>query len=210
MRPERTAQLVAAWARLYTRGLPSSLARRRIAEIEADLHDQIAAERARGAGDRGIALSVLSRMVRGFAADVSWRGGAAAASTVYRLATAVAIGSVLFIFWLMGAVGIIGVEGDPADLMFFGVFAVGIAGAVIARTRPRGAPRALGMARALVAMALAQALVGAVALAAGKHEAAISSVFEILGLTGMFMALFLGSAWLFRQAARRRFSSEEE
>ncbi len=137
----------------------------------------------------------------------AWRGGHTRARTAYRLAVGTAIGSALFVFWLMGAVGIIGVEGDPADLMFFGVFAVGIVGAVIARFRPKGPARALGMARAMLAMALAQALVGVVALIAGKHKAAISSVFEILGLSGMFIALFLGSAWLFRHAARKQLSS---
>ena len=58
------------------------------------------------------------------------------------------------------------------------------------------------MARALLATALAQALVAVIALIAGKHEAAISSVSEILGLNGIFVALFIGSAWLFRHAAR--------
>jgi hypothetical protein len=50
------------------------------------------------------------------------------------------------------ASGIIGQDGDPANMMYFGVLAVGITGAVIARFRPAG------MARALIAMALAQAL----------------------------------------------------
>ena len=80
--------------------------------------------------------------------------------------------------------------------MYGGVLAVGIVGAVIARFRPQG------MARALLAMALAQALVAVIALIAGKHQAPISSVFEIVGLNGLFVALFLGSAWLFRHAAR--------
>jgi hypothetical protein len=60
------------------------------------------------------------------------------------------------------------------------------------------------MARTLLAMALAQTLVAVIALIAGKHQAPLSSVSEILGLNGMFVALFLGSAWLFRQAARRQ------
>ena len=60
------------------------------------------------------------------------------------------------------------------------------------------------MARALVAMALAQALVAAIALLAGMHQYPGSSVFEILGLTGFFVALFLGSAWLFRYSAREQ------
>ena len=74
MTPERTARLVARWVRLYTRGLPPPVARRRIEEIDADLHDHIAHERVAGTGDGRIARSILSRMARGLAADASWRG----------------------------------------------------------------------------------------------------------------------------------------
>lgn len=255
MTPERMAALVARWVRLYTRKLPAPVARRRTGEIEADVHDHIEHGRARGTGDRRIALGILSRMVRGVAADASWRrrhadrsarrstirvllgtafvlllpllamqvtgevawsaadfaiAGVLLAGTglahravarragniAYRVAAAVALGTALLLVWLIGAVGIVGVEGDPADLMYLGVLAVGIAGAVIARLRP------LGMARVLLAMALAQALVAAIALIAGKHQAPISSAFEIVALNGLFVALFAGSAWLFRQAAR--------
>ena len=121
-----------------------------------------------------------------------------AGNTAYRAAVGVALAAAFILVWLMGAVGIIGVEGDPADLMYLGVLAVGIIGAVIARFQPEG------MARALLAMALAQALVAAIALIAGKHEAPISSVSEIVGLNGFFVALFIGSAWLFRHAARKQ------
>jgi hypothetical protein len=116
----------------------------------------------------------------------------------YRSAVGVALAAALFLLWLMGAVGVIGVEGDRADLMYFGVLAVGIVGAIIARFKPHG------MARALYATALAQALVAVIALIAGKHESSISSVAEILGLNGIFVALFLGSAWLFQRAAREQ------
>jgi hypothetical protein len=52
---------------------PASIARRRVEEIDADLHDHITHERAHGISDRRIALGVLSRMARGLAADASWR-----------------------------------------------------------------------------------------------------------------------------------------
>lgn len=117
--------------------------------------------------------------------------------TTYRSAVALAIATALFLLWGMGALGIIGVEGDPADLMFFGVLAVGISGAIVARFRPAG------MARAMLVTAAATILVGLIAIMLGKHEAEYSSVLEILGLTGMFAALFAGSAWLFRSAARQ-------
>ena len=73
MTPERTAELVERWVRFYTRELPSPIAERRVEEIAADLHDHIQYERARGTRDVRIALSILSRMVRGFTADISWR-----------------------------------------------------------------------------------------------------------------------------------------
>ena len=48
MTPERMAALVAWWVRRYTRNLPAPIAERRIGEIDADLHDHIAHERAGG------------------------------------------------------------------------------------------------------------------------------------------------------------------
>ncbi len=81
MTPERVAALVARWVGFYTRDLPTAIARRRVKEIDADLYDHIAHERADGTRDRRIAVSILSRMVRGVAADVSWRDRHAKAFT---------------------------------------------------------------------------------------------------------------------------------
>ena len=60
--------------RFYTRDLPTPVAERRVDEIDADVHDHIAHERAVGIGERRIALSIASRLVRGLADDVAWRG----------------------------------------------------------------------------------------------------------------------------------------
>src|SRR5688500_20220430 len=79
-------------------------------------------------------------------------------NTTYRFAVGVAVGAAFILVWLSLGVGIIGKDGDPANLMYFGVLAVGIVGALIARFRPRG------MARALFATALAQTSVAAIAL----------------------------------------------
>ena len=210
MTPERMAALVTRWVRLYTRRVPDPTAQRRVDEIEADVHDHICHERARGTQDRRLALSILSRMLRGLAADVSWRGHRSRAitgslttpedtmtndRTGYRTALGVAVAAGLTLFWMIGAVGVIGAEGDTADLMYLGVPVVGILGAGIARLRPGG------MARALVATAAAQGTVAVVALVTGEHRSPVTSVFEIVGLNGFFVALFLGSAWLFRRAA---------
>jgi hypothetical protein len=74
MTPERMAALVARWVRFYTRELPAPIAERRAGEVAADLHDHVAHERAAGTGDRRIALGIGSRMLRGLAADATWRG----------------------------------------------------------------------------------------------------------------------------------------
>ena len=117
--------------------------------------------------------------------------------TAYRSAIGLAIAAALMLVWVSLGVGIIGKDGDPANLMYFGVLAVGIIGALVARLQPDG------MARALVATALAQALVAAIALIA-RLGLPWSGPAEILALNGFFIALFAGSAWLFRRAARGR------
>ena len=111
--------------------------------------------------------------------------------TVYRAAVGVALAAAFILVWVVGAVGII----DRADWMYGGVLAVGIIGAIIARFQPHG------MARALFATALAQALVAVTALIAGMVPA-YNSAYQILGINGFFLALWLTSAWLFLKAAR--------
>ena len=119
------------------------------------------------------------------------------ANTYYRLAIGVAVATVLFLIWAIGALGIIGSGGRP-DLMYAGVLLVGAIGTVIARLRPRG------MAMALLATALAQLLVAVIALIAGLQHTEGASVAEILGLNAMYAALFSLSAWLFHRAAQQQ------
>jgi hypothetical protein len=115
----------------------------------------------------------------------------------YRFAAGVAFAAALLLVWLSLGVGIIGADGDPANTMYFGVVGVGIIGAIVARFRPHG------MARALFATALAQALVAVIALIFGLGLPWSPPV-EILFLNGFFVALFVGSALLFRHAGRGR------
>jgi hypothetical protein len=121
-----------------------------------------------------------------------------AGNIVYRFAVGVALAAAFILIWANLAVGLIGSEEELANLMYIGVLAVGIIGALIARLQSRG------MARALFATALAQALVTVIALVSRMHQLPESSVFEILGVNGFFVALWVGSAWLFRQAARKQ------
>lgn len=111
----------------------------------------------------------------------------------YRFAIGIAIVAAFLLVWMSLDVGIIGRNGDPTNLIYFGVLAVGIISATIVRLQP------LGMARTMFAMALFQALIAAIALIA-ELGFPWSGPLEIVGLNGLFIALFAGSAWLFQQA----------
>ncbi len=116
-------------------------------------------------------------------------------NTLYRAGVGVALAAVLLLIWVNGAVGIIGSENNVANWMYGGVLAVGLIGAILTRFQPRG------MARTLLTMALAQVVVAVIALIAGfvpTYRAAV----EVLAITGLFVAFFVGSALLFRGAAR--------
>jgi hypothetical protein len=113
-------------------------------------------------------------------------------STAYRAAVGVALAAAVLLLWANGAVGI---TDSAADATYPVVPVVGIIGALVARFR------AYGMALAMYATALAQALIGVIALAAGMVPA-YNSACEILGITGFFAALFVTSALLFREATR--------
>ena len=104
----------------------------------------------------------------------------------YRAAVAVAVLGGFLMTWINLAVGIIGNENNPLNALFFFVVLVGIAGALIARFRPPG------MAQAMVAMAVAQAVVGVTTLLVGEMTFVLS---------GFFAAVWLTAAWLFRKAA---------
>ena len=61
-----------------------------------------------------------------------------AGNIAYRAAVGVALAAAFILVWMNLAVGVIGTEDEPANLMYVGVLAVGIIGAIIARFRPHG------------------------------------------------------------------------
>ena len=121
-------------------------------------------------------------------------------NTAYKSAVGLALTAAFLLFWVNGAVGIIGAAANDANMMYYGVLAVGFFGGLIARFQPQG------MARTLFATAFTHTLVGAIALIAGLGSTGPIWPRDIFILTGFFVALFLGSAWLFRRAARDKFS----
>ena len=112
----------------------------------------------------------------------------------YRLGLGLAVLTVLFLIFGIGALGIIG-AGGPDDRMYAAAPAVLLLGAALARLQ------AGGMALALVTTAGVTLLVGVIAVARGLHDRPGASVVEILGISGMYAALFALSGWFFRRAA---------
>ena len=118
-------------------------------------------------------------------------------NTAYRSAVGVALLTAILLFCVNGAVGIIGGDGNDANLLYGGVVAVAAVGTLMARFRPQG------MSRALAGTALAQVLVPVIVVSA-ELGTAPSWSWDILILSGFFAALWIGSALLFRKAARQQ------
>lgn len=114
--------------------------------------------------------------------------------TLYRSAVGIALATALILGWVAAGVGVIGADGDPSNMMYVGVVAVGVIGSIVVRFRPQG------MSRALFATALAQMVVTVIALVAGLGLPA-SPPMELLLVNGFFVVMWVGSGWLFRASA---------
>ena len=108
----------------------------------------------------------------------------------YRIAFAVAVVTGFLIVWVNLAVGMIGGEDKPANLVFFGVLLVAAVGAVLARFR------ADGMARAIGATGIAQA-------AAAGYAAILGETRDAMFVAG-YCLLWLASAGLFLLAVKHQ------
>jgi hypothetical protein len=106
------------------------------------------------------------------------------ASTAYRIGAILAMVTAFLTIWVNLAVGMIG-EDNPYNLLFFGVLAIALAGAIASNFR------AAGMAKAMAVAAVAQAAIASGGLAADPRGALFSMVFAFPWIL---------SAGLFRRA----------
>jgi hypothetical protein len=97
-------------------------------------------------------------------------------STAYRIASGIAILAAFLLIWANLAVGMIGSENNPYNLLFGGVLAIALVGSIAARFRPTG-------------MALACAVAGAVQMAIAVGGIAVDP-------RGAFFSSILGCLWL--------------
>jgi len=116
-------------------------------------------------------------------------------NAAYRGGAGLALLGTLLVIWSNLAVGIVGSEHNPANHWFFVALLVGIIGGCIARFR------ATGMALAAVATAICLAVAFVVASSGPTDEPFVHHSIEFIA-TSIFALIFLGSAALFRKAAR--------
>ena len=107
----------------------------------------------------------------------------------YRAGALLGIAAGFFLIWANGAVGYIGPEDNPYNQVFFVVVAIAFAGALMANFRAKG------MAWAMTMAGVAHAVAGAYGFPADPLTGPI---------TLAFVAMWLGSAFLFRRAAREQ------
>jgi hypothetical protein len=107
-------------------------------------------------------------------------------SIAYRIASGIAVLAAFLLIWANLAVGMIGPENNPYNLLFGGVPAIALVGSIVARFR------ASGMALTCAAAGVAQVAIAVGGIAADPRGAFFSSV---LG------SLWLLAALLFRKSA---------
>lgn len=112
----------------------------------------------------------------------------------YRLGVLVTLATSILLFWINGAVGVIGSEADPQNLWFGLVLATVLFGAILVRFR------AGGMSAVLTAAAAVQFGIGAWAYLAHWGAGTEKWPIVIFVTTGVFTSAWLVAAALFRGA----------
>ncbi|MBO3271472.1 hypothetical protein [Hymenobacter defluvii] len=120
-------------------------------------------------------------------------------TTTYRVAAGVAVAAGLLLVWANLAVGLVGSEDNPANLLYGSVLAVALLGAFVARFRP------LGMSNAMFAAAITYVVVTAIALfvwtPSGEAAEPHVRLLNVLVANGAFAAIWAVSGVLFRRAS---------
>lgn len=163
-----------------------------------------------------VGLVLLPLVAMQFTSDVNWTfsdfiaaslmigltGGAlelavrASRNPWARAGAIVMIITCFLLLWVNLAVGFLGSEGNPANIMFLLVLGIAIGGSIA--TRLRAGP----MVRTMLAAAIVQVSIAALGLAAGWASPGWKGVYEVVMGSTLFGGLWLISAALFRNAAQ--------
>jgi hypothetical protein len=133
-------------------------------------------------GSVGLALELTVRTSRNLA---------------FRAGVAIMLAVPFLSLWFTGAVGIIGSEDNPANLVFLVTPLFALGAAAVARFRPAG------LARAMAATAIAQLVAGGIGVAAAMNAPTPVFAPEALVIIAMFTVMWLVASWLFASAAKQ-------
>jgi len=120
----------------------------------------------------------------------------ASADWSYRIGAGLAVLSSVLLLWINAAVGIIGSENTPANLLYLAVIAAAFVGAVATRFR------AGGLSLAMVSAAALQIMVGTASVLRGWGTGSENWPRPVIVLSIFFSLLWLASGVLFRRATR--------
>lgn len=111
---------------------------------------------------------------------------------IYKSAVAIGLLGGFLLLWVNGAVGIIGSEDNPINMMYFGVLLIGLIGAFWMHFKARG------LAYTLLTVAVAQMIVPIIALLV-SNLAFDPDVWRVFAINAFFAIIFAFSALLFRE-----------
>ena len=114
----------------------------------------------------------------------------------YRIGAGLAVLASMLLIWINGAVGIIGSEDHPANLLYLGVVLAAFVGGVVSRFN------AGGLSQSMIIAAVIQVVIGVVAVLRGWGEGSENWPQPVIVLSIVFGLMWLASAALFRRASR--------
>jgi hypothetical protein len=129
-------------------------------------------------------------------------------NATYRMAAAVGVAAGLLLVWANLAVGLVGSEHNPANLLYGSVLAVALIGAFAARFRP------LGMSNAMFAASLTYVVVTVIALfiwtPTGAGAEPQAHMVNVVVANAVFAAIWAVSGLLFRRASATGTNTERQ
>jgi hypothetical protein len=140
-----------------------------------------------------IFAGVMFALAGGILELAAWRS----VSWLYRTAVGIAVAAGFLHLWITGAVGIIGSESNPGNLIYLAVVAIALLGSIVAFGRPAAMAWAMGFT------AIVEVLAPVIAYAALADPAGDVLKPEVFTCAVVFAGMWVLSALLFRKAARR-------
>ena len=139
---------------------------------------------------------IFAGVILGGAGIVAELAVRASADRSYRIGAGLAVLACVLLLWLNAAVGVIGSEDNPANLLYLALIAAAFVGTVATRFRPGG------LSSTMVLAGVLQVTIGAVAVLRGWGAGSENWPQPVIVLSIFFGLLWLASGAFFRRAAR--------